>query len=57
MLPKSTTLFAVIVLIIFGGESIRSFSVAMLIGVVYGTYSSVFIALPLGYKLSSIKKA
>ena len=32
---------------LFGGEVIRSFTMAMLFGVVFGTYSSIFIAAPL----------
>ena len=37
-------------LLVFGGEVIRSFSFAMLFGILIGTYSSVFIAAPLlGY--------
>ncbi|TGD81224.1 protein translocase subunit SecDF [Hymenobacter wooponensis] len=43
-----TTVFLVVgVLYVFGGETLRSFSFAMLIGIVYGTYSSLFIAAPL----------
>lgn len=42
-----TTLLALIALFIFGGEVIRSFTAAMIFGVVVGTYSSVFIAAPL----------
>ena len=42
-----TTLLALIALFIFGGEVIRSFTFAMIFGVVVGTYSSVFIAAPL----------
>jgi SecD/SecF fusion protein len=33
-----------IVIVLFGGESIRYFSLALLIGVTFGTYSSVFVA-------------
>jgi len=41
----STTIFLVVlVLYIFGGETLRSFSFAMLLGVLFGTYSSVFVA-------------
>ena len=37
-------------LYIFGGEVIRNFTLAMLLGVIIGTYSSIFIAAPLlGY--------
>lgn len=42
-----TTLLALIALFIFGGEVIRSFTAAMIFGVVIGTYSSIFIAGPL----------
>jgi preprotein translocase subunit SecF len=49
-----TTLIALIALAIFGGTIIRDFALAMIWGVIIGTYSSVFIALPvlLGLKLS-----
>lgn len=39
-----TTLLAVLALLIFGGESIRNFTVAITLGVVVGTYSSMFVA-------------
>lgn len=42
-----TVLLPVIALLIFGGESIRTFTVAMLIGLITGVYSSIFIASPL----------
>ena len=41
-----TTLIALISLFIFGGEVIKPFAFAMIIGVVIGTYSSMFIAVP-----------
>lgn len=41
-----TVLFVLIVLFIFGGDVIRSFSFALLIGVCFGTYSSICIATP-----------
>jgi preprotein translocase subunit SecF len=41
-----TTLIALTALYIFGGEVIRSFTFAMLFGVLVGTYSSIFIAAP-----------
>jgi len=44
-----TTMFAVLALLIFGGDSLKSFVVALLIGVVVGTYSSMFLATPLVY--------
>lgn len=42
-----TTLLALFALLIFGGEVIRSFVLAMIWGIVIGTYSSIFVAAPL----------
>ena len=44
-----TTLIAVVVLMIWGGEVIRDFTITLCIGIVVGTYSSVFIASPTLY--------
>ena len=41
-----TTFFVVLILFIFGGEVLHTFSFAMIIGVVVGTYSSIFVASP-----------
>ncbi len=41
-----TTLFAVLVLFVFGGSVIRDFALAIIIGVLIGTYSSIYIASP-----------
>lgn len=41
-----TTLMVVVILAIFGGIAIKEFAIAMTIGVVVGTYSSVFVASP-----------
>ena len=41
-----TTLIVLLAIFIFGGESIRGFMFALIVGVVVGTYSSVFIATP-----------
>jgi preprotein translocase subunit SecF len=46
ILTSLTTLLVVVILLIFGGEVIRGFSLALLIGVVVGTYSSIFVASP-----------
>ncbi|RWL93534.1 MAG: protein translocase subunit SecDF [Mesorhizobium sp.] len=46
-LTSVTTSLALLALVLFGGEVIRSFTMAMLFGVVFGTYSSIFIAAPL----------
>ncbi|MFT5916237.1 MAG: SecD/SecF fusion protein [Bacteroidia bacterium] len=49
-----TTLLVVLVLFLFGGEVLRGFSFALLIGIVIGTYSSVFIATPVVYDTISM---
>ncbi|HVZ04273.1 protein translocase subunit SecF [Hyphomicrobium sp.] len=50
ILTGMTALAVLLALYIFGGEVIRNFNLAMLLGVVIGTYSSIFIAAPLlGY--------
>ncbi len=47
MLTSITTLLAVLALVVLGGEVIRGFAIALIWGVVVGTYSSIFIAVPL----------
>jgi SecD/SecF fusion protein len=47
LITSLTTLFVVIILLIFGGESIRGFSFALFLGIIIGTYSSIFIATPI----------
>jgi len=42
-----STIMVLIVLLIWGGEVLRGFSLALLIGVIFGTYSSIFVASPL----------
>ena len=44
-----STLIVLLCIFCFGGESTRSFSFAMLLGVVFGTLSSIFIAAPVAY--------
>ena len=44
-----TTLIVLFAIFILGGDSIRSFSFAMLLGVIFGTLSSIFIAAPVAY--------
>lgn len=46
-----TVFIASVALLIFGSESIRMFSLAMVIGLLFGAYSSIFIASPLWYLL------
>ena len=47
LITSMTTFVVVLVLFIFGGASLSSFSFALLIGIIIGTYSSVFIATPI----------
>ncbi|WP_144602242.1 protein translocase subunit SecDF [Algoriphagus algorifonticola] len=47
LITSFTTLIVVIVLLIFGGEVLRGFSFALFIGILVGTYSSVYIATPI----------
>jgi len=46
VLTSGTTMAAVLTLLVIGGEVLRPFSLAMSIGIVVGTYSSIFIAAP-----------
>ncbi len=52
LITSVTTLIAVTILLVFGGEVLRGFSFALFIGVVFGTYSSIFIATPLAIDFS-----
>jgi SecD/SecF fusion protein len=47
LITSFTTLIVVIVLLFFGGEVLRGFSFALFIGILVGTYSSVYIATPI----------
>ncbi|WP_288370074.1 protein translocase subunit SecDF [uncultured Algoriphagus sp.] len=47
LITSFTTLIVVLVLLIFGGEVLRGFSFALFIGILVGTYSSVYIATPI----------
>jgi SecD/SecF fusion protein len=44
-----STLIVLLCIFVLGGDSIRSFSFAMILGVVFGTLSSLFIAAPVAY--------
>ena len=46
IITSSTTLLALVSIFIFGGEILKGFSLAMILGVVFGTYSSIYIANP-----------
>jgi len=52
LLTTTTTLIAVVVMYVFGGAGVHAFTFALLVGIVFGTYSSIAIASPLllGFK-------
>ena len=52
-ITSSTTLLVVITLFIFGGEVLRGFAFALIIGVIIGTYSSIFVASPVVVELKA----
>ncbi len=52
-----STLLVLIAIAIFGGESIRGFSVSLALGVIVGTYASIFIGTPIMYDLNRRKIA
>ncbi|WP_028910511.1 protein translocase subunit SecDF [Prevotella sp. AGR2160] len=51
-----STLIVLVCIFVLGGQSIRSFSFAMILGVVFGTLSSIFIASPVAYLIYGKKK-
>ncbi|MFT6862523.1 MAG: SecD/SecF fusion protein [Akkermansiaceae bacterium] len=55
ILTSVTTFVAVFVLWIFGGSALKDFSFAIMIGVIVGTYSSIFIAAPVVYLWSKAR--
>jgi preprotein translocase subunit SecF len=57
ILTVSTVALAVLSLLIFGGEVLKGFSIAMLWGIVIGTYSSLFIAAPIIYYIQPNRRA
>ena len=47
IITSATTLLALLSIFIFGGEILKGFSLAMILGVIFGTYSSIYIAHPI----------
>ena len=47
LITSATTLLALLSIFFFGGEILKGFSLAMILGVVFGTYSSIYIANPI----------
>jgi SecD/SecF fusion protein len=52
VITSVTTMFVVLILFLFGGGSIKGFAFALLIGIIVGTYSSIFVATPVMSDLS-----
>ena len=57
IITSSTTLLALLSIFFFGGKILHGFSFAMILGVVFGTYSSIFIANPILIKLKVNQKS
>ena len=57
ILTVTTTTLAVLALLLFGGQVLRGFSIALLWGMFIGTYSSLFIAAPLIYYIEPNRRA
>ena len=53
IMTSFTTSLVVIAMLIFGGETLRGFSTALVIGIVIGTYSSIFVASALALELKA----
>ena len=51
MNTSGTTLVTLLAIFIFGGENLRGFVFALLLGIIIGTYSSVFVATPIAYDI------
>ena len=54
---SATTLIVLLMIFLFGGEAIQGFTFAMIVGVIFGTYSSIFIAAPLSYEVLKRREA
>jgi len=51
LITSGVTLLVVVALLFFGGEALRGFSVALFFGILFGTYSSIYVASALAYFL------
>ncbi|MFC6275909.1 protein translocase subunit SecF [Psittacicella hinzii] len=56
IMTSLTTLISVVILLFFGGSALYIFSLAMTIGIVFGTYSSIFIAVAISYDVGLTKQ-
>jgi len=57
IITSLTTLMALLSIFFFGGEILKGFSFAMILGVIFGTYSSIFIANPILIRLKVNQKS
>ena len=55
IITSFTTLIVVLILLVFGGEVLRGFSFALFVGIIVGTYSSIFVATPVVIDLGKAK--
>jgi preprotein translocase SecF subunit len=55
VITSGTTLLVVLTLFIFGGEVLRGFTFALIVGIIVGTYSSIYVASPVVIELSQRK--
>src|SRR5699024_1322795 len=51
-----TTFFTVTVLFLFGGETLKGFSLALMLGIIFGTYSSIFVATSITIDLENYRR-
>ena len=56
LITSITTLLALLSIFFFGGEILKGFSLAMIFGVIFGTYSSIYIANPILVRLNVSQK-
>ena len=56
LITSITTLLALLSIFFFGGEVLKGFSLAMIFGVIFGTYSSIYIANPILVRLNVSQK-
>ena len=56
IMTSLTTLLVLLCIFFLGGDSIRSFAFAMILGVVFGTLSSIFLAVPIAYRTLGKKR-
>lgn len=56
IVTSTTVMLVVVALFVLGGEILNNFSLAMILGVVVGTYSSIFVASPIIYEWETLEK-